>query len=175
MRQQIKHPASDTTRTVALERTADDECAFEAIIDDRIAPVEIERLDDESGWLRMNGRVHRYYVLRRDHNVTVWIDSRIHTFELPQPTARRAGAADSGGAASNQLTAPMPGTILKINGAAGDTYEPHAPIVIMESMKMEMSLSAPGAVTLKSIDCAVGELVEMGRVLAQLEPVADAE
>ena len=42
----------------------------------------------------------------------------------------------------------------------------------MESMKMEMTLSAPFAGTVKAIHCTPGELVETGRLLAELEPVA---
>ncbi|MCB9852221.1 MAG: acetyl-CoA carboxylase biotin carboxyl carrier protein subunit [Phycisphaerales bacterium] len=174
MKVELKHPSSDSTQTVVLERTADDIAACEAMFGDRLVPVEVERADESSGWLRLAGRVHRYHVLRRDNALHVWIDGKNYRFERIHSTARRAGAAGAG-KASNQLTAPMPGTILKINGKPGDRFEPHAPIIIMESMKMEMSLTAPSAVVLKSVDCKVGQLVDMGRVLAQVEPVAHAE
>lgn len=174
MKIELKHPQSETTQTVALERTADDEAACEATFGDRLVPVEVERSDDNSGWLRLAGRVHRYYVLRRDNVLHVCVDGNSYRFERIQTTARRAGAAGAG-KASNQLVAPMPGTVLKINGKPGDRFEPHAPIIIMESMKMEMSLTAPNSVVLKSVDCKVGQLVDMGLVLAQLEPAADAE
>lgn len=174
MKLELKHSPSETTLAVALERTADDSGACEAKIDDRLIPVEVERNDEASGWLRFGGRVHRYHALRRDNTLHVWVDGRTFTFERIQTTARRAGAAGSA-TASNQLTAPMPGTVLKINGKPGDRIEAHATIVIMESMKMEMSLTAPADVVLRSVDCKVGDLVEMGRVLAQLEPVPDAE
>lgn len=174
MKVELKHPQSEVAQNVAVERTADDSGACEAVIGDRLVPVEVEQNDDASGWLRFGGRVHRYHVLRRDNTLHVWVDGRSYTFERIQTTARRAGAA-AAGEASNELKAPMPGTVLKINGEPGDRFDAHAPIVIMESMKMEMSLTAPVDVVLKSVDCKVGELVDMGRVLAQLEPVVDAE
>lgn len=171
---ELRHSNSDTTQAITLERMADDACAFEAIIGDRLIPVDIESADSAGGRMRIGSRVHRYHVLRRDNALHVWVDGRTYQFERMQATARRAGAAGSAKAA-NQLAAPMPGTILKINGNAGDTFDAHAPIIVMESMKMEMSLSAPTNVVLKSVNCEVGQLVEMGLVLAQLEPVADAE
>ncbi len=171
---ELRHSSSESAQTIALERMADDACAFEAIIDDRLIPVDIESNDSGGGRMRIGGRVHRYHVLRRDNTLHVWVDGRTYQFERIQATARRAGAAGSAKSA-NQLAAPMPGTILKINGNAGDAFDAHAPIIVMESMKMEMSLSAPTNVVLTSVDCQVGQLVEMGLVLARLEPVADAE
>lgn len=169
---ELKHPRSDTTQTVVLERTADDTGACESMIGERLVPVEVEQNDESSGWLRFGGRVHRYHVLREDNALHVWVDGNAYRFDRIQSTARRAGAAGAG-KASNQLTAPMPGTVLKVNGKPGDRFEAHAPIIVMESMKMEMSLSAPADVILESVECEVGQLVEMGLVLAKLEPVAD--
>ncbi|HPF39699.1 MAG TPA: hypothetical protein P5081_02285 [Phycisphaerae bacterium] len=174
MKAELKHIASETTQTITLERMADDPGACEAMFGDRLVPVEVEGADESSGWLRFGGRVHRYHFLRVDGALHIWVDGKTYRFERVHSTARRAGAT-SGGKASNQLTAPMPGTILKINGRAGDRFEASTPIVIMESMKMEMSLSAPAPVILKSVDCQVGQLVDMGKVLVELEPAPDAE
>ncbi|KAB2945072.1 MAG: acetyl-CoA carboxylase biotin carboxyl carrier protein subunit, partial [Phycisphaerae bacterium] len=44
-----------------------------------------------------------------------------------------------------EVKAPMPGTILKILVKPGDVVTAHQPLVVMESMKMEMTLSASGA------------------------------
>jgi biotin carboxyl carrier protein len=45
----------------------------------------------------------------------------------------------------------------------------------MESMKMEMTLSVPGPTVVKEVLCREGELVEMGELLARLEPARDEE
>ena len=126
----------------------------------------------------MGGRLHRFHVTRLTdgaggERVQVWLDGRTYQFETSTPSARRSGATKEAGAATNQVAAPMPGTILQIRGAVGDHFDAHAPIIVMESMKMELSLSAPAAVRLTSIECRVGELVDMGRVLARLEPAGD--
>ena len=67
----------------------------------------------------------------------------------------------------------MPGTILKILIDEGETFAAHEPIIIMESMKMEMSLSAPHAGRVTKIECQVDQLVDMGAVLARLEGIDD--
>lgn len=171
---ELKHVGSDLSQSIVVERTTDEAGACEAKIGDRLVSVEVEQADASSGRLRIGNCVHRYHVLQRDKTMHVWVDGKTYVFDRVDSTARRAGASGAG-PASNQLTAPMPGTVLKINGEAGDRFEAHAPIVVMESMKMEMSLSAPTDVILKSVECEAGQLVEMGLVLAKLEPMPDGE
>ena len=47
------------------------------------------------------------------------------------------------GSSGNALTAPMPGKIIAVNAKAGDTVKAGDPLIIMEAMKMEMTLEAP--------------------------------
>jgi biotin carboxyl carrier protein len=143
--------------------------SYLATIGDRHVPVEIETADDRSGWLRVHGRIVPFRALRRDDTIQVWLDGRMHTLHLAERTARRASDAAAAGASSD-LTAPMPGTILKVNIEVGATFEAHEPLIVMESMKMEMTLSAPTSGRVTELLCAVGELVEMGELLARLEP-----
>ncbi|MBT8485502.1 MAG: acetyl-CoA carboxylase biotin carboxyl carrier protein subunit [Phycisphaerae bacterium] len=103
----------------------------------------------------------------------IWLDGRTRRFERCDPTARRA-AAGGGGGGVGHLLAPMPGKILEIAVQPGESFEAHTPIIIMESMKMEMTLSAPSAGRVARVRCVAGELVEMGACLAELEPVTPA-
>jgi 3-methylcrotonyl-CoA carboxylase alpha subunit len=73
----------------------------------------------------------------------------------------------------NDLTAPMPGTVLKVLVAPGQRFEAHAPLVVMESMKMEMTLSAPHAGRVGMIECRPGQLVAMGAVLMRFNEGGD--
>jgi biotin carboxyl carrier protein len=52
--------------------------------------------------------------------------------------------------------------------AQGDTFAAHDPLVVLESMKMEMTLSAPAPGQVTAVRCAPGDLVEMGATLLQL-------
>ncbi len=68
----------------------------------------------------------------------------------------------------------MPGTILKVFVSVGQRFEAHAPLVVMESMKMEMTLSAPHPGKVKEVACRPGQLVAMGAVLMRFDEKGDA-
>ena len=122
----------------------------------------------DQGCLHMKGQSIPFFFHRSDDHVTVWVAGRVFQFRTTARVARRSGA-DKSALPAGDLTAPMPGTILKINVKAGDAFAAHQPLIIMESMKMEMTLSSPRAGRVREINCRAGELVELGRLLARLE------
>jgi acetyl-CoA carboxylase biotin carboxyl carrier protein len=61
------------------------------------------------------------------------------------------------------------GNVWKIVAKVGDAMEEDAPILILESMKMEIPVSAPEAGTLREILAAEGDVVSEGTVVARLE------
>ncbi len=63
----------------------------------------------------------------------------------------------------------MPGTILAVKVAAGDEVQSGQVLVVMESMKMELSLESPRAGTVASVMVEPGQLVERGGLLLELE------
>lgn len=69
-----------------------------------------------------------------------------------------------------KIVAPMPGKIIKLLGKPGTTIEAHSTVVVMEAMKMEYTLKAVKTSTIKEIFCNVGDQVQLGQVLAELEP-----
>ncbi len=82
-------------------------------------------------------------------------------------------AADIGeAAAASRIVAPMPGTVTRILAEPGDDLSRGAPLLVLEAMKMEHTLRAPGDGRLKAIKCAVGDFVQEGAELADFEPDA---
>jgi 3-methylcrotonyl-CoA carboxylase alpha subunit len=69
---------------------------------------------------------------------------------------------------SDFLTAPMPGKIIALNCAPGDTVKFGDPLVIMEAMKMEQTLSATRDGIVAEVGAAVGDLVTDGALLVRL-------
>ncbi|MGN1114643.1 MAG: biotin/lipoyl-containing protein [Oscillospiraceae bacterium] len=65
-----------------------------------------------------------------------------------------------------KVTAPMPGTILDIKVAVGDTVKAGQAIVVLEAMKMENDVNAPCDGKVLSINTTKGSAVETGAVLA---------
>ena len=77
-----------------------------------------------------------------------------------------AAAAPEGG---EQVTAPMPGTILSINVAAGDTVKRGQVLMILEAMKMENEIMCPCDGKVASVNTSKGASVESGTLLCVIQ------
>jgi acetyl-CoA carboxylase biotin carboxyl carrier protein len=68
-----------------------------------------------------------------------------------------------------EIKAPMPGKIASITVSIGSQVKEEDEVIIMDSMKMEIPVYAPGAGTIKEIKVKVGDSVNEGQLLAVLE------
>lgn len=68
-----------------------------------------------------------------------------------------------------EIKAPMPGLVLEVSVAAGDKVLAGDQILILSAMKMENSITIPANATIKRIAVSVGQAVEKGQVLVELE------
>ena len=84
------------------------------------------------------------------------------------PTAAPAPAAAPVAAGAKSITAPMPGTILKVNVQAGAAVKKGDVLMILEAMKMENEIMAPADGTVAAVSVAQGAAVEAGAVLCTL-------
>ena len=73
----------------------------------------------------------------------------------------------------DKIVAPLPGTVVALLAEEGATLEKGAPILTLEVMKMEQTLRAPFAGVLKAIRCKVGDIVQEGVELAEVEPIGE--
>jgi acetyl-CoA/propionyl-CoA carboxylase biotin carboxyl carrier protein len=107
--------------------------------------------------------VARRYAFARDGD-TLWIARDGHHLELRVARAARAGAAHG----ADTLEAPMPGTVLLVHAENGRQVEEGEVLVVIESMKMELSIAAPHGGTVQGLDVAVGDKVGLRQVLAEV-------
>ena len=86
------------------------------------------------------------------------------------PAAPKAApkAAPAGSQGGIKVTAPMPGTILKMNVKVGDTVKPNDLVCVLEAMKMENEIFAKEGGTVKSVDAPQGASVNSGDVIVTL-------
>ena len=80
------------------------------------------------------------------------------------------GGDDEEQVGEDKIIAPLPGTVVALLAEEGATLEKGAPILTLEVMKMEQTLRAPFAGVLKMIKCKVGDIVQEGVELAEVEP-----
>ena len=88
----------------------------------------------------------------------------------PERHARRPAAGAAAGLA--QITAPMPGAVLRLDVAEGDVVEERAVLLVLEAMKMEHPVWAPFAGRIAHVACRAGQQVAAGELL--LEVAAEA-
>jgi acetyl-CoA/propionyl-CoA carboxylase biotin carboxyl carrier protein len=67
-----------------------------------------------------------------------------------------------------ELTSPMPATVVKILIALGQPVRQGDTLVVLEAMKMELPIRAPGDAVVQAINCREGELVQPDRTLVEL-------
>ncbi|MFW5754708.1 MAG: acetyl-CoA carboxylase biotin carboxyl carrier protein subunit, partial [Marinilabiliaceae bacterium] len=69
------------------------------------------------------------------------------------------------------ITAPLPGRIVQLHVKPGNRVEKGVPLLTMEAMKMENTLSAPISGVLREFKLTEGEPVKAGQLLARIESV----
>jgi len=67
------------------------------------------------------------------------------------------------------VTAPMPGTVIRVEIETGDSAQARQPLVVLEAMKMEIPVHAPFDGTVKAVHVAPGDRVAGGALLVELE------
>ena len=73
------------------------------------------------------------------------------------------------------LLAPMPGSVIRLGADLGETVAAGQPLIWLEAMKMEHTITAPAGGVLTQICVAVGQQVEVGAVLARVETQGDGD
>lgn len=96
----------------------------------------------------------------------VFVDGRVYRFEVTSAGARRRKPAAAHG---DSMTAPMPGTVIKVMVAPGQSVKRGDTLLKLEAMKMELPIRAPHDGIVKTVHCSEGDLVQPGVVLLDLK------
>jgi len=104
------------------------------------------------------------WLLAHDHDVD-WIGHNGYAWPVRRLSAAEAQSANADG----ELRAPMPGQVLLVPVAIGDTVSAGDPVVVLESMKMELVLAAPVDGTVVELTVAPGDKVTVDQPLARVE------
>jgi len=132
----------------------------------RVIPVRISGRFDGGCLVEADGRQSRLQRLEIQKGFTLLIDSRAFDFHVPDPLDGEV----EGLAGSDRLTAPMPGLIKLVRVKAGDAVTKGDALIVMEAMKMELTLSASRDGVVDSLFVAEGDQTTDGTVLLMLKP-----
>ncbi|WP_121351226.1 acetyl/propionyl/methylcrotonyl-CoA carboxylase subunit alpha [Pseudomonas aeruginosa] len=149
-------------------------------------PVEIElhlSCNGHARKVRANGSAHlqsdslshvdeqglqrRLHAIRQGNTLHLEWHGELHAVSRFDPIAEAEASHQHHGG----LTAPMNGSIVRVLVEPGQSVEAGSALVVLEAMKMEHSIRAPHAGTVKALYCGEGEMVSEGTVLVELESV----
>jgi acetyl-CoA/propionyl-CoA carboxylase biotin carboxyl carrier protein len=129
---------------------------------------EVRSLGDDRYVVELDG-IARRYVVQVDGGA-IWIGRDGHQLEVLPARADPTGSVPS----DESLEAPMPGTVLQVRVENGDEVAEGDIVLVLESMKMELSVVAPHPGTVAGLSLTPGDRVERGQVLAAVR-IADRE
>ena len=104
---------------------------------------------------------------------TAWLGRDGQAWALAEEEPLAAGPADAGGG-DGVVRSPMPGTVLAVKAAKGERVRAGQPLLIVEAMKMEHTISAPGDGVVAELTAAVGQQVGLDEALAVISPAEQA-
>ncbi|MEO6411420.1 MAG: carboxyl transferase domain-containing protein [Pedococcus sp.] len=119
---------------------------------------DLDRLDEYTSRLTIAGRTHRLITATHGPVQLVEVDGVTHRV-----------SRDEGGV----LRSPAPALVVATPVAVGAEVAAGAPVLVLESMKMETVLPAPFAGRVKELLVSAGSQVETGTPLVRLEPVGE--
>ena len=126
--------------------------------------VHLKDIEDNIAELDVNGTIYE-----------VEIHGEVKTSKTPKlirkPVEKMPGEGEikkKESTGKHKVTAPLPGTILKINVAVGDTVTENQNIMVMEAMKMENQIQTGKGGEVTAIKVGVGDSVLQDDVLIEI-------
>jgi acetyl/propionyl-CoA carboxylase alpha subunit/acetyl-CoA carboxylase carboxyltransferase component len=133
---------------------------YRVAVDGTRVDAEVERLGEYAARLTVGGRSFRIVTATHAADHLVEIDGVVHRV-----------TKDEGGV----LRSPAPALVVSVPVATGEEVAAGAPVVVLESMKMETVLVAPFAGRMRELLVAANDQVGAGQPLLRLEPAGDGD
>lgn len=130
---------------------------YSLVVDGRSYEVAVEALPDDA------------------RSLVVTVDGTALPVEVEDERQRARRAAEqargvtAGRISTATIVAPMPGRVVSVLAAPGDTVERGQTIVTLEAMKMESSLTAPHTGTVTEVLVTAGQTVQQRQPLVRIE------
>jgi acetyl-CoA/propionyl-CoA carboxylase biotin carboxyl carrier protein len=99
---------------------------------------------------------------------TLWLAGNGHTWAVEEHSLLESAAVTAAG--GGPVTSPMPGTVLVVKAAQGDVVTAGTPLVVVEAMKMEHTVTAPVDGVVTELNVRAGQQVALNQPLAVVTP-----
>jgi biotin carboxyl carrier protein len=152
-----------------VELVAISDSMVTARIDREEISATLASLADGSAMVAIDGRRYHISGTKRGNSIVVAAGAMSAEYQIIETRRGAHGAALT----SPTIDAPMPGTVLKILVTEGAWVKINDPLIVLEAMKTETTLSAESAAVIKRIHVQVGQKVDHGATLIELGPLPD--
>jgi acetyl-CoA/propionyl-CoA carboxylase biotin carboxyl carrier protein len=119
--------------------------------------------------LSYQGATQRYRTAGTDGQR--WLGRRGRSWALAETGRLAAARSGTGGAVGGELRSPMPGAVLAVSVAEGDTVVAGQPLLVIEAMKMEHTIAAPTDGVVVELSVREGQQVAVDQPLVTVTPV----
>ena len=170
MKRELIVTADGRERTVVVEGPQDDG-TFRISIDGRVRDVDARAVRPGTWSVVVEGKSYLVDLDKRRTGTAASVGASEAMLAVEDALHRRlAAAAHSRGdkARGESLRAPIAGKVVKVLVAVGDTVAPHAPVIVLEAMKMENELVSERGGTVQAIHKQAGQAVDTGDLLVEL-------
>jgi len=163
----MKYETEINGRQVAVELEERDGHVT-ATVGERRYEIDVVRPEDGAYLLFTSDDVYEAHVWAEGDGLRVRLRDRTFQAQVIDRKHRRA-AADHGVEGRQQLTAPMPGKVVRVLCATGDEVAAGQGVIVVEAMKMQNEIKSPKAGRVTEVRVSEGATVTANQVLAVVE------
>ena len=142
---------------------------LEAKIADEKYAIDAKLVEPGVYWFNWNNRSVEIAVIPAGDGYVVSINNQRFSAEIVDTRTKLRKAAQSAGAGSMELRAPMPGKVVKVLVGEGAEVEMNQGIIVVEAMKMQNEVKSPKKGTVKKLNVNPESAVNAGDLLATVE------
>ncbi len=169
---EFSYEYNDQSYTLRLEPQSDG--TYKAVVGDEEFTVSIQQSNGGFILSRTNGKPVQCYYANEGQQHFVALKGRVTQHYTLQPTvsseSRRKQTSAHG---SGELTAQMPGQVIELLVAEGESVTHGQTLMVLEAMKMEIRVVAPMDGVVSMLTVTQGATVDRGQLLAQIKPKAE--
>ena len=154
---------NDAEHNLELSRGAE---GYRLHLADQTVPFDLKIGADGRAWLTIDGTHHEVVIATRGDDVFVHFDGEAYQLRYEHPLKRLAEAGQ--GAAEDRVLAPMPGSVVAVQVKSGDAVTKGQTLLVMESMKMETTITAPRDGVIEAVTYDKGQTFDRDALLLSL-------